>query len=74
MINFLRLIPLADDTANVPIPDADVVVTRGGDGAAVKAAKSNKRGLVTLRDLPAGGPYTVSVTMSALLAISTLQR
>ena len=48
------------DTAETPIADAEVVVIRQKDGVQVKTGKSNKRGVVMLRDLPAGGPYTVT--------------
>lgn len=48
------------DSTGAAIADAEVLVTRGGDSALVKTGKSNKRGNVVLRDIPAGGPYILT--------------
>lgn len=46
------------DTTGAAVDGAEVVLQRG-DSSVLKVAKSNKRGAVTLRDLPAGS-YTVT--------------
>ncbi len=48
------------DTSNSAVAGAEVVVTRASDSAVVGTATSNKKGNVTLKQLPAGGPYIVT--------------
>ena len=53
------LVGRVTDTAGTAIADVEIVVSRVGDSIIVGTAKSNKKGNITLKRLPAGGPYAV---------------
>src|SRR5690349_4611419 len=48
------------DTTGKAVADAEVAVTRATDSTVVSIGTSNKKGNVTLKRLPAGGPYTIT--------------
>ena len=48
------------DTSGTAVADAEVVVARASDSTIVGTATSNKKGNLTLKRLPAGGPYAIT--------------